>query len=86
MERQGGGAFVKLYADRYGPAGIRMNSVLPGFIETYDVAAETRVQIPLGRAGTVEEVAATAAFLLSDAAGYVTGQSILVDGGITRSV
>jgi NAD(P)-dependent dehydrogenase (short-subunit alcohol dehydrogenase family) len=84
--RAGLGAFVKLYADRYGPASIRMNSVLPGFIETYDVDEATRAKIPLGRPGGVEEVAATVAFLLSDGGGYITGQSILVDGGITRSI
>ncbi len=84
--RAGLGAFIKLYADRYGEAGIRINSVLPGFIETYEVAEDTRAQIPLGRPGLSDEVAGTVSFLLSDDAGYVTGQSIRVDGGITRSV
>jgi NAD(P)-dependent dehydrogenase (short-subunit alcohol dehydrogenase family) len=84
--RAGLGAFIKLYADRYGHSGIRINSVLPGFIETYEVGEETRAQVPLGRAGLTEEVAGTVAFLLSDDAGYLTGQSIRVDGGITRSV
>jgi len=80
------GAFVKMFADRYGPAGIRMNSVLPGFIETYDVNDETLARIPAGRAGGVEEIAATVAFLLSDGGAYITGQSIVVDGGLTRSI
>lgn len=84
--RAGLGAFVKLYAERYGPAGIRMNSVLPGFIETYDVDDETRDRIPMGRAGGVEEVAATVSFLLSEGGAYVTGQSMRVDGGLTRSI
>jgi NAD(P)-dependent dehydrogenase (short-subunit alcohol dehydrogenase family) len=84
--RAGLGAFVKLYADRYGESGIRINCVLPGFIETYEVAEETRAQIPLGRPGSTDEVAGTVAFLLSEDAGYLTGQSIRVDGGITRSV
>lgn len=84
--RAGLGAFVKLYAERYGPAGIRMNNVLPGFVETYDIDEATRARIPLERSGRVEEIADTVAFLLSDGGGYVTGQNIRVDGGLTRSL
>ena len=84
--RAGLGAFVTLYAERYGPSGIRMNSVLPGFVETYDVDEATLSCIPAGRPGTTKEVAATVAFLLSDGAAYINGQSLLVDGGLTRSI
>ena len=84
--RAGLAAFMRLYADRYGPAGIRINGVLPGFIDTYTVDEETQDRIPLGRPGLAEEVAGTVAFLLSEDGGYVTGQSIRVDGGITRSL
>lgn len=78
--------FTKLYADRYAASGIRMNNILPGFIESYGTGDEVRRSIPMRRQGTVREVAKTAAFLLSDDAGYVTGQNLRVDGGLTRSV
>ena len=84
--RAGLASFTKLYADRYALAGIRMNNVLPGFIDSYDADEATVDRIPMGRVGTVTEIADTVAFLLSDAAGYITGQNIRVDGGITRSV
>jgi NAD(P)-dependent dehydrogenase (short-subunit alcohol dehydrogenase family) len=80
------GSFAKLYADDYASYGVRMNNVLPGFVESYPVDGETLRQIPMGRAGTVREIAKTVAFLLSDEAGYITGQNLRVDGGITRSV
>ncbi len=83
--RSGLGAFVKMYADRYAADRIRMNSVLPGFIDSYDVDEATRRSIPMLRAGHVSEVASAVAFLLSDDGAYVTGQSIRVDGGLTRS-
>lgn len=80
------GSFTKLYADRYAADNIRMNCLLPGYVASYAVD-ESRLQaIPLGRPGTVEEIAKTAAFLLSEDAGYITGQNLRVDGGITRSV
>jgi len=78
--------FAKLYADQYAGAGIRMNTVLPGFIDSYAVSAEVRATIPMQRAGEVNEVAKAVAFLLSDDAGYITGQNLRVDGGLTRSV
>ena len=84
--RAGVGAFTKLYADRYAAAGIRMNALLPGFIDSLDHKPETAESVPMKRLGTVAEIAKTAAFLLSDDAGYITGQNIRVDGGITRHV
>lgn len=84
--RAGLGAFAKLFAERYGSAKIRMNNVLPGFVETYPVDEETKARIPLARSATTEEVAAAVSFLLSEGAGYITGQSLRVDGGITRSL
>lgn len=84
--RAGVGTFTKLYADRYAAAGIRMNCLLPGFVDSLDHKPETAERIPMKRIGRVEEIAKTAAFLLSDDAGYITGQNIRVDGGITRHV
>ena len=79
-------SFTKLYADQYAADGIRMNNVLPGFIDSLPETAERRKRIPLGRYGTVVEIAKTVRFLLSADAGYITGQNIRVDGGLTRSV
>jgi NAD(P)-dependent dehydrogenase (short-subunit alcohol dehydrogenase family) len=80
------GDFAKMYADQYAPQGIRMNNVLPGFINSYPESEEILRAIPMGRFGTVEEIASSVRFLLSDEAGYITGQNIRVDGGITRGV
>ena len=82
--RAGVGAYTKLYSDRYAKAGIRMNSILPGFIDSLGHKPETAEQVPMARIGTVEEIAKTAAFLLSDDSGYITGQNLRVDGGLTR--
>jgi len=78
--------FTKLYADEYGPDRIRINNVLPGYIETFPVADGKVAQIPLRRAGTTDDISSMVAFLLSDGAEYVTGQNIRVDGGVTRSI
>lgn len=79
-------AFTKLYADKYAANNIRMNNILPGFINSLPEKEQFKARIPLGRYGTVEEVAQTAAFLVSPGAAYITGQNIRIDGGITRSV
>ncbi len=63
-----------------------MNNVLPGFIDSLPEKDAFRARIPMQRYGRAEEIAETIVFLASDGAGYITGQNIRVDGGITRSV
>ncbi|QLC73959.1 SDR family oxidoreductase [Pseudomonas sp. LPB0260] len=84
--RAGLAAFSKLFADRHAADNVRMNNVLPGFIDSLPEKEEFRARIPMGRYGRAEEIAATIAFLASEGAGYITGQNLRVDGGITRSV
>ncbi|MSP49230.1 MAG: SDR family oxidoreductase [Alphaproteobacteria bacterium] len=80
------GSFAKLYADRYAQANIRTNNVPPGSFDSLPEKEAAKQRVPLGRYGKVEELAKTVAFLISDGAGYITGQNLRVDGGITRSV
>jgi NAD(P)-dependent dehydrogenase (short-subunit alcohol dehydrogenase family) len=84
--RSGLASFTKLYADRYAEFGIRMNNVLPGYMDNYPESEENLAIIPMKRYGAVQEIAKTVRFLLSDDAGYITGQNIRADGGITRSI
>ncbi|WP_372837747.1 SDR family oxidoreductase [Phaeovulum sp.] len=84
--RAGLAAFTKLFADLYAAENIRMNNVLPGYIDSLPEKAERRAQIPMGRYGTMAEIAGVISFLASADATYITGQNLRVDGGITRSV
>ena len=84
--RAGLAAFTKLYADHYAGENIRMNNILPGFIDSLPEKDDRRARIPMGRYGTMAEIAGVVSFLASEAAGYITGQNLRVDGGITRSV
>ncbi len=84
--RAGLAAFTKLFADQYAKHNVRMNNVLPGFIDSLPEKEVFRERIPMGRYGRSDEIAATIGFLASDGAGYITGQNLRVDGGITRSV
>jgi NAD(P)-dependent dehydrogenase (short-subunit alcohol dehydrogenase family) len=84
--RAGLAAYTKLFADKYATENIRMNNVLPGFIDSLPEKKEWRDRIPTGRYGRTEEVSELIALLASDRAAYITGQNIQVDGAITRSV
>ena len=84
--RAGLAAFTKLFADKYAAENVRMNNVLPGFIDSLPETADRRARIPMQRYGRSDEIAAVVAFLASEGGGYITGQNIRVDGGITRSV
>ena len=73
-----------------GAQGIRVNTILPGFIETPMTAsapgwfrAANITQTPLGRAGTVDDVAPLVVYLISDESSFVSGAEIVVDGGQT---
>ena len=84
--RAGLASFTKIFADSYAADNIRMNNVLPGWIDSLPATEERRSSVPMARYGKAEEIAATIAFLASDGAAYITGQNIRVDGGLTRSV
>jgi NAD(P)-dependent dehydrogenase (short-subunit alcohol dehydrogenase family) len=79
----------------WGPNGIRANAVAPGLIDAGmsepiyaddEIRARRAGSVPLGRLGTADDVAGAVLFLLSDAAGYITGTELLVDGGVTSSI
>jgi 3-oxoacyl-[acyl-carrier protein] reductase len=95
---------MKTLANEYGPHGVTVNSILPGYILTDRMRKVARAQaeargappdqafdriaanVPLGRLGEPDEFAAVAAFLVSEAASYVTGTAITVDGGLAKGV
>jgi NAD(P)-dependent dehydrogenase (short-subunit alcohol dehydrogenase family) len=86
VARAGLAAYAKLFADSFAAENVRMNNVLPGWIDSLPQVEERRQAVPMGRYGTSEEIAATVAFLLSDGAAYITGQNLRVDGGLMRAI
>lgn len=84
--RAGLAAFCKLYSDKYASDNIRMNNVLPGFIDSLPETADRKARIPMGRYGRTEEVSSIISLLASEGGGYVTGQNLRIDGGLTRAV
>ena len=84
--RAGLSSFVKIYSDEYAKYNIRINNILPGFIESLKPKKEFLKRVPLKRVGKVSEISAVVNLLASDSGSYITGQNIKVDGGITRSI
>ena len=84
--RAGLASYSKLFADKHAAQGVRMNNVLPGFIDSLPEKEDRVARIPAGRYANVRELSETIAFLATDASSYITGQNLRVDGGLTRSV
>ncbi|MBO0333601.1 SDR family oxidoreductase [Sneathiella sp. CAU 1612] len=84
--RAGLASFTKLFSDKFAGDNVRMNNILPGFIDSLPETEDRRARIPMGRYGKAEEVSGLVSYLASDAAAYITGQNIRIDGGLTRSV
>ncbi len=86
VSRAGLMSFTKLFVDEYARHNVRMNNVLPGWINSKPEQEARRAAVPMQRYGTVEEIAATIAFLAGEGGAYINGQNIRVDGGLMRSV
>nr|HMN86766.1 SDR family oxidoreductase [Bauldia sp.] len=86
VARAGLAAYTRIFAETHGPDNVRMNNVLPGWIDSLPETEERRKSIPLGRYGTAAEIAGTIAFLASPDAAYITGQNIRIDGGLMRAI
>jgi|TARA_B110000263_G_C15298542_1_gene506754 NAD(P)-dependent dehydrogenase (short-subunit alcohol dehydrogenase family) len=84
--RAGLASFTKLFVDQYSHHNIRMNNILPGFIDSLPEKKEFKKRIPLKRYGKVNEISEFVSFLASEGGAYITGQNIRVDGGITKSI
>jgi NAD(P)-dependent dehydrogenase (short-subunit alcohol dehydrogenase family) len=86
VARAGLAAYTKLFADDHAAKNVRMNNVLPGWIDSLPEVEERRESVPMKRYGKAEEVAELVAFLASEKSAYITGQSVRIDGGLMRSV
>jgi NAD(P)-dependent dehydrogenase (short-subunit alcohol dehydrogenase family) len=84
--RAGLSAYLKLFSKQYASHGMRMNNVLPGFIDSYPASEKVIDSIPMKRLGSTEEVADLVAFLASEKANYITGQEFVIDGGLSKSI
>ena len=84
--RAGLAGFTKLFSDKYASENIRMNNVLPGFIDSLPETEDRKARIPMGRYGFASEVSSLISWLASADGGYMTGQNLRIDGGLTRAV
>ena len=80
--RSGLTSYTKLFSRRYGRHNIRMNNLLPGFVDSYPVTDDIRDNISLNREASVKEIASGVTFLLSDDSSYITGQNLVMDGSM----
>jgi len=78
--------YTKLFTDKYAADGVRMNNVLPGFINSLPEKDDRLARIPAGRYADVRELSDTIAFFIGKESSYIMGQNIRVDGGLTASV
>jgi 3-oxoacyl-[acyl-carrier protein] reductase len=89
MAKAGEIGYMRALAREFGPAGIRVNGVAPGGIDLFGYSDEQKAgiarQLPVGRTGTVEELAAMAVYLASPESDFVTGQVLRIDGGLMNA-
>lgn len=78
--------YVRLFSNKYAEKNIRMNNVLPGYVDSYEMEESKKQEIPMKRQAKTREIATAVAFLLSKDAAYISGESIRVDGGLSRSI
>ena len=79
-------SYTKLYAKRYASSGIRMNCVLPGFVDSFPEKEEIIAMIPAGRYAKVSEIANLVVFLCGDKSQYLNGESLKIDGGLSHHI
>lgn len=84
--RAGLAAFTKLFSDNFAAKNLRMNNILPGFVDSLPEKEDRKARIPLGRYARTAEVSSLIGWLASPDGAYMTGQNLRLDGGLTRSV